>query len=305
MSPTPRTAGRATAPTTPRIQGKLLGGMPYLSFGTGTPLVVLPGITANHEPPAGTNRRFQAQQLLPFADQHRVWWLNRRPGLAANASMADLARDYADALRLQFAGPVDVLGISTGGSVALQLAADHPDVVQRLVIVSAAYRLAPRGIRAQRRLADGVKESRPRLAAAALFGMLGATPATRGLFSALGWMRGRAMLGKATPDLLATIHAEDGFNLRDRLGEISAPTLVVGGDQDAFYSAELFRETAARIPNGRLILYPGRGHAGASNDPRLVADVLAFLDGRPAAAERQRERMRRAAERLVARTRQE
>ncbi|MEV4899445.1 LuxR C-terminal-related transcriptional regulator, partial [Nonomuraea sp. NPDC055795] len=35
-----------------------------------------------------------------------------------------------------FGGPVDVLGMSSGGSLALQLAADHPEAVRRVVRVS-------------------------------------------------------------------------------------------------------------------------------------------------------------------------
>jgi pimeloyl-ACP methyl ester carboxylesterase len=51
-------------------------------------------------------------------------------------SMAALAAEHADALREAFAEPVDLLGMSTGGSIAQQLAAEHPRVVRRLVLVS-------------------------------------------------------------------------------------------------------------------------------------------------------------------------
>ena len=49
-----------------------------------------------------------------------------------------------------FAGPVDLLGMSTGGSIAQQIAAQHPDVVRRLVLVSTGCRLGPRPSRVQR-----------------------------------------------------------------------------------------------------------------------------------------------------------
>jgi len=50
----------------------------------------------------------------------------------------------------------------------------------------------------------------------------------------------------------------------------------VAGDEDPFYTPELFRETAAGIPNARLILYPGKGHAPSGK--RFRRDVLAFLE---------------------------
>ena len=53
--------------------------------------------------------------------------------------------------------------------------------------------------------------------------------------------------------LIVTVEAEDKHDFKDRLAEITAPTLVTGGDQDPFYSETLFRETAEGIPNARFI----------------------------------------------------
>ncbi len=256
--------------------------MSFLSFGAGPPLVVLPGISSHHAGPVDVGRRALVQPLLPFARFRRIWWVNRRPGLALDADMAGLADDYARALSVRFNGPVDVMAFSTGGSIALQLAADHPEAVRRLVIVSAAHRLGPRGGPVQRRVAEELRAERPRRAAAQMFGLLGATEATRRILAGIGWLFGHLVFHRTTDDLLATIHAEDGFDLGGRLHEITAPTLVIGGDRDAFYSPELFTETASLIPNGRLILYRGKGHLGTQAAPGFVEDVLGFLADLPA-----------------------
>jgi pimeloyl-ACP methyl ester carboxylesterase len=261
-----------------RRQGTWPGGLPYLALGTGPALVFLAGLTPNHEPPTGRDRRFQTQPLLPFAAARRVWWVNRRRGLDPNATMADIAADYAGALRQRFAGPVDVMGMSTGGSVALQLAADHPDVVKRLVVVSAAYRLSEEGRDAQLRVADNVLDGRKRQASAELMRMLGSGPGSQRLLAGFGWLLGPTLFAHTTPDMITTIRAEDAFDLQHRLADIQAPTLVVGGDKDAFYSPALLRRTAEGIPRGRLVLYAGKGHLATSADPRLVPDVLSFLD---------------------------
>ncbi|WP_166785589.1 alpha/beta fold hydrolase [Cryobacterium cryoconiti] len=267
-----------------RRTGTLLGGMPYLRFGAGTPLVAIPGLLQNYEPAVGLERMFAAQMLMPLATRHRVLRLTPHAGLDPNAGMADIARDYADALRLEFPGPVDVMGTSTGGSMALQLAADHPDVVQRLILVSAAYAMGPNARKVMRRVAEEVLAGRPRQASREMFRISGDNSPSR-LAAGMGWLLGPMMFGRSSPDLITTIRADDAFNLRGRLGEIEAPTLVIGGDRDGFYPPDLFRDTAALIPNGRLILYPGKGHLAASTDPRLMPDVLEFLDG-PGAAGR-------------------
>lgn len=65
----------------------------------------------------------------------------RKPGLPQGATLKDMANDYAALIRQEFGGPVDVIGVSTSGSIALQFAADHPDLLRRLVIHSSAYTL--------------------------------------------------------------------------------------------------------------------------------------------------------------------
>jgi hypothetical protein len=76
-------------------------------------------------------------------------------------------------------------------------------------------------------------------------------------------------------DLLVTIEAEDKHDFKGRLAEITAPTLVVVGEQDPFYTETLFRETAQGIPNAQLILYPKMRHPAYGK--QFARDVLDFL----------------------------
>lgn len=254
----------------------LASGMACLRIGAGRPLVMLPGLTAHHDLPRGMDRGFQRAQCSPLARNREVWWLNRRAGLPPGTTMADLAGDYAAALRQQFGEPVDVLGVSTGGSVALQLAADHPETVARLVIVSAAYRLGPYGRACQRETARWLRAGSTRRASAAMMSILGAHATTRRFMRILGWLLGPVIFGRAGTDLLATIDAEDAFDLHDRLAGITAPTLVIGGGRDACYGRELFEQTAALIPGGAALILPRHGHLGVQNR-RIAREVLEFL----------------------------
>jgi pimeloyl-ACP methyl ester carboxylesterase len=76
-------------------------------------------------------------------------------------------------------------------------------------------------------------------------------------------------------DLIITVEAEDQHDFKDRLAEIQVPTPVVAGENDPFYTAALFRETAASIPHARLILYSGMGHPAIGK--QFERDVLMFL----------------------------
>lgn len=274
-----RAAGHGgAAPGSPLTQGTLGEGMAFLRLGAGPPLVFLPGLAADHHPPQGLARWFQVQQIRPYARRREVWWIQRRAGLTAPVTMAGLAADYAYAIARQFGEPVDVLGVSTGGSIALQLAADHPAAVRRLVLISASCRLGAQGRAMMQRVAAALREGRARRAGALMMSMLGSRPLSRRLLAAFGWALGDGVLGNGHPDLLATIAAEDAFDLTQRLGSIHAPVMVAGGERDAFYDGRVFGQTAALLPHARLILYRGKGHLSPAARP-LAREVLAFLAG--------------------------
>ena len=259
-------------------KGTLAGGLPCFSFGSGPPLVVFAGLTAAHENPRGAALWLEQQTLGPFAKQHTVYGVNRRPGLSTGTTIADIASDYATALSDRFGGPVDVIGISTGGSVCLQFAIDHPELVRHLVVASSACRLGERGRDAQRRVADRARAGDLRGEYWELGHPLVTHPFGQKIAGGLMWALGPYVTGRHDDpsDMIVTIEAEDVFDATPDLHRISAPTLVVGGDRDGFYSPDLFRATADGIPGGRLCLYEGKGHVGALGK-RFGQDALAFL----------------------------
>jgi pimeloyl-ACP methyl ester carboxylesterase len=170
--------------------------------------------------------------------------------------------------------PVDVIGHSTGGSIVLQLIADHPEVVRRAVVASAAYRLGPVAKRAQREMARRLSSGRPG------FHLLAPgftkSPVLIRLIAAAMWTAGLFVRVRDPADLNAMTGAEDAFDVHDRLPDITTPTLVVHGGRDYFWTPEMFADTARRMPYGRLLTYPAVGH-GVNVHRRFFADVIAFL----------------------------
>jgi pimeloyl-ACP methyl ester carboxylesterase len=210
-----------------------------------------------------------------LGEDYTAYSVLRRPGLPPGYTLADMAGDYAAMIREEFGGPVDVIGVSTGGSIVQHFAADHPDLVRRLVIHSSAYTLSPSARAAQMEVARLASQRRWREAWALV---LGALLPPGPLAHPLAWLAS-LLLSLSPPkdpsDLVITVEAEDRFDFKDHLAQITAPTLVVAGDRDPFYTEALFRETAAGIPNARLILYPGMGHPASGK--QFARDVLAFL----------------------------
>src|SRR5215203_3592810 len=210
----------------------------------------------------------------------RVYRINRKVGLAPGTTMADLASHYAAAIEDSFEGAIPILGFSTGGSIAQQFAADHPDLVRRLILAGTACRLGPMVRDAQRRHAQFAASGQYRRSLATLAPTLTGSALGQRLAGAAMWLA--APLGGMGPywdpsDMIATVEAEDAFDASERLGEIRAPTLVIGGERDPCYSRELFAETARGIPDARLFIYEGRSHGGTVTDRRFARDITAFL----------------------------
>jgi pimeloyl-ACP methyl ester carboxylesterase len=258
------------------VEGTFKGGMPYLKVGAGKPLVYLCGFTPVHENPTGLGRRISLRTLLPFAEAgYEVYFTNRAPGLARGATFADLAADHAAALTAQFGEPVDVIGHSTGGSLVLQLIADHPSVVRKAVAASAAYTLGPVAKKAQLELAEQL-EKNGKFHAPSMAAGFTPNPFVQKLLVGPLALSSFFVRIKDPGDPAIVLRAEDGFDIRDRLESIQTPTLVICGARDYFWTPEMFRETASRLPNGKLVMYPNAGHAIVTQK-RFFTDVLSFL----------------------------
>jgi pimeloyl-ACP methyl ester carboxylesterase len=167
-------------------------------------------------------------------------------------------------------------GTSTGGSVALQLAADHPELVRRLVVVAAAHRLDPRGQRLQAEMARLLRAGQPRQAWASLMTAMFPRP-LRPVAGPLSRLTAGAWVAADPTDALVTLDAENAFDLEVDLPRVTAPTLVIGGCHDIFYSPELFTGTAAGVQDGRAHLFPDWGHGRASVSTATTHLTLGFM----------------------------
>ena len=257
-------------------EGSFSTGVPFLRLGQGPPLVVASGLTAEHANPKGMWRRSSLSWAAPFAAHFTVYLVNRKPGLLPGATMADLASDYADTIERDLGEPVFLHGTSTGGSVALQLASDRPELVERLVVAVAACRLSPRGREVQAELLRLTEAGEARRALAYLAGTQvprAMAPVARGA----GWALGGSFIASDPSDMLITLNAEDVFDVERRLGRIRAPTLVLGGTKDVFYSEDLFRRTADGIERGQVVIFPGKSHIQVAGSKVAAGIALGFL----------------------------
>jgi 3-oxoadipate enol-lactonase len=178
-------------------------------------------------------------------------------------TVADLA---ARVLALVDADTFSFVGLSLGGAVGMRLAVDAPDRVERLVLTSTAARFGEPGSWLDR--AETVREQGLEAIADAVLARW-FTPGFRD--SALF----REMLLSIDPEGYARCcEAIAGWDIRDELGAIRAPTLVIGGADDPSTPPAIAEEIAAGIPGARLEVLASAAHLANVEQPARFNRLL-------------------------------
>jgi pimeloyl-ACP methyl ester carboxylesterase len=165
-------------------------------------------------------------------------------------SISEYADDMAallDALDIERAY---LCGQSMGGAIALTMTLEHPERVRGLVLISSGARL--------RVHPDILTQARRNPAAVAdiLFKWLwsGETDeATR--------EKGKAAFMAQKPEVIARDYlACDAYDVREKLGDVKAPSLVLCGTADVMAPPKYSEALAAGILDATLRLFGGAGH---------------------------------------------
>jgi pimeloyl-ACP methyl ester carboxylesterase len=278
------------SPSLPREELRLHGHpVAYHASGSGPVLLLVHGITSN----ADTWR-----DVVPaLAEDHTVV----APDLLGHGGSAKPRGDYslgayASGLRDLMAAlgheRATVVGHSMGGGIAMQLAYQFPERVERLALVSSGGLGREVGFALRAATLPGAEWVLPWLvrrgprevlgAGAQLLAFLGLRTQAdvRGTALGLRSLRDdearRAFLHTARSILEPAgqrVSAADRLYLAE-----SMPTLIVWGERDPMIPADHGRAAHAAIRHSRLELFPGAGHYPFAEDPeRFVAVLRDFM----------------------------
>jgi 3-oxoadipate enol-lactonase len=171
------------------------------------------------------------------------------------------------------------VGISMGGAVAQQVALDAPERIASLTLIdtTAGYGDADAKLflaRAAQARERGMKD----LADGTLARWLGERFRKRHPEQA---ERIRALVASAHPEgFAASCEALAAFDVRTRLSEIDAPTLVLVGENDPSTPPAMSRDLANGIKDARLEVVPDAAHLPIVEQKQFVTNALAtFLQG--------------------------
>ncbi len=251
--------------------------MYYEIDGEGKPLVLIPG---------GPGRMGWAPQIREFSQKYQVISFDNRGEGQTDApnhpySTEMMVEDTAGLLDTLGVDKVHLAGFCHGGAIAQNFTLKYPQQVKSLILFATVakmtglmrhvsdvwYRLMQPGLDQETRFREQLSwvftdkffESEEQIQASVNMSVSNPYPQT-----SYAWVCQGAFYKE--------------HDTRERLGEISAPTLVIVGKEDIVTPVKCSEELARGIPNAELIILDGGGHmVNVENAAEFNQAVLGFL----------------------------
>lgn len=197
----------------------------------------------------------------------------KSPYPGGRQTMQLMAEDFAVLVKATCSSPVDVVGISMGGVQALQLCLDHPEVVNKLVLVNAFASLRPEKLSVWAFLVL-------RFIMVHTLGLpVQARYVTRRIFpkeeqAVLRDELYRQILQADPKGYRATMRSLALFKVNSRLLEINKPTLVITAEKDSVVPLKSQLVLAEHIHGAKHVIIPDASHAVTADQPVLFNQAM-------------------------------
>jgi pimeloyl-ACP methyl ester carboxylesterase len=247
----------------------------YAVYGAGEPLLLLHGGLGQIE--------MFGPNLTKLAQSRKVIGVDlqghgRTPLGDRELSLVDMGNDMAGVLKKLGYNKVDVLGYSMGGGVGFQFAAQHPEMVRRLALVSAGYSQ------------DGFyPELLPQqaLVGAAMLEQMKETPMYKSYVAI-------APHPEEFPKLLDQMGAymRKSYDWSADVKKLTMPVILIYGDSDMFRPEHIVKFyqllggglkdagwQREHMSQNRLAILPNITHYEMGLTPQLIDAALPFLNG--------------------------
>lgn len=259
-----------------------------LDIGAGPAVVFLHGL-------AGCWQNW-LENIVPLAADHRVIAIDfpgfgESPMPAGPISVRGYARAVVMVLDTLGIEGATIVGNSMGGFVGCEMAIRFPQRIERLVLVAGAG-LSLRHMRHERKTG-----ARARTENLLFFGLGRLARHTDLVVRSRRLRRALLLLVVAHPERLCgpliaeqahgagkpgfddALDAMTAYPIRDRLGEITCPTLIVWGEDDRLVPIRDASEFEWLILDARKVIYPDTGHMVMLERPeRFNEDLRSFIE---------------------------
>lgn len=251
--------------------------MHYFRFGTGKKtLVILPGLSVQSVMGMADAVAAAYEKLT---EQFTIYLFDRRTDLPPVYPVEEMGRDTARAMEVLGLEKVCLFGVSQGGMMALVIAMEYPELVERLVVGSTSSHIREE----QFRVIEGWIRLAEKRDGVGLYLDMGRGIYPPGVFES--FREALAAAGKTVTEeefVRFRILAEGirDFNVTHRLDSIRCPILAIGVFEDGVVDVDATMEIAENLDDRkdfRLYLYTGYGHAAYDTAPDYQERVRRFL----------------------------
>ncbi len=249
----------------------------YVSFGSGDKvLVVLPGLSDGLATVKGKGWML-ASPYKKFFEKYTVCIFSRKNDMPEGYSIKDMADDQVLAMRNLGIEKASIMGVSQGGMIAQYIAIRHPEVVEKLVLaVTAPYA----NDTAERVVSDWISMAERGDHLSLM------TDTADKMYSDEFLKKNRkffSLVAKMTKPasykrFFINARAILGFDCRDELDRIKAPTLIIAGEDDKTVGREAANELKMGISDSELYVYQGLGHGAFEEAKDFYDKVYEFLN---------------------------
>jgi len=222
-----------------------------------------------------------AGQADDLSDDYRVTVFDNR-GVGRSSTpdgeyhIADFALDAVELMNALGIASAHVIGSSMGGAIAQELALLYPERVRSLVLhgtwcaTDVYFREAVRGWQLLARAAESPRE----FFLAVNVWFVAPYIYDDGTIGEWASAAEQNPYPQSVDAFCRSAEALLGHDTRDRLGQISCPTLVTVGSLDICTPSRLARELVELIPGSRLHVFEGAGHMPYVEDPPVFTSVI-------------------------------
>lgn len=191
------------------------------------------------------------------------------PGHGASAgagreTIADYALDLVALMDTLAIDAATIIGHSMGGAIAQVLALEQRARARALVLAGSGARLPVNPAL----ITGAVAESQNTINSMTRWMWSRSAPAT------VVGRTAEIMRATAPAVFQGDLIACDNFDVRGRLRDISAPTLILAGETDKMTPLSLSQELNAGIPDSDLRIIPNAGHMLQLEQPALTANLI-------------------------------
>lgn len=251
--------------------------MDYIKFGHGEKtFVMLPGLSVQSV--LGSAEQI-AQAFEAMTGDFTIYLFDRRKDFPASYSLEEISEDTAKAMEALGLKDIYIYGASMGGVMAMMIAADHPDLVKKIVVASTAAVISDEQFQ---RIDEWIR--------------LAKEGDAEGLYLAFGkalypeetFEKSRELLINASKSVTQNdldrfiLQAETmcGLDISDRVKKIECPVFAVGDTDDKIFGAQGTEDIAGLLkdhPGFEMYMYAGYGHAVYDSAPDFKERMTTFF----------------------------